>query len=121
MAYSVGESVSGVVCGVTDYGAFVRLEDGTNGMIHISKLSTDFISDIRSFIKKGDKVTATVISSADGRLALSLIGDKPNLDTPRFFRRNNENTDFETMISSFKSISEEKLAKIHSRDKKKRR
>lgn len=121
LAYSVGESVSGVVCGVTDYGAFVRLEDGTNGMIHISKLSLDFISDIRSFIKKGDAVTATVISSAEGKLALSLIGDKPNLDVPKFSRKNAEDLDFESMLSSFKSISDEKLAKINSRNKKKRR
>ena len=113
MSYSVGESVSGIVCGVTDYGAFVRLPDGANGMIHISKLSKGFVSDIHSVIKKGDEVTATVISVADGRIALSLVGD--------YIQKPKEAPDFETMLSSFKSISEEKLTKLGSRDKRKRR
>ncbi len=109
MAYSVGESVSGVVSGVTDYGAFVRLEDGTGGMIHISKLSRGFVSDIHEYIKKGDEVTATVISTDRGKIALSLI-----MDTE-------EKQDFESMLASFKSISDEKIAGINSRNKKKRR
>lgn len=111
MSYSVGESVSGVVCGVTDYGAFVRLEDGVNGMIHISKLSRGFVSDIHSVIKKGDEVTATVISVSDGKIALSLVGEDKSKET----------SDFEAMLSSFKSISDEKLMKLGSRDKRKRR
>ena len=113
MSYSVGESVSGVVCGVTDYGVFVGLADGTNGMIHISKLSKGFVSDIYSVIKKGDEVTATIISVADGKIALSLVGDE--------VRKPKDNADFEAMLSSFKSISDEKLTKLGSRDKRKRR
>ena len=73
MAYNIGQSVSGIVSGVTDYGAFVQLEDGSVGMIHISKLSSTFVSDIHTFIKKGDKVVATVISNENGKIALSLI------------------------------------------------
>lgn len=115
MAYSVGESVTGVVSGVTDYGAFVRLEDGSTGMIHISKLSADFVSDIRSVIKKGDSVTATVISVENGKIALSCIADIPK-------RREKARacTDFESMLSSFKSASEEKLARLN-RERKRRK
>ena len=118
MSYSVGEAVSGVVCGVTDYGAFVRLEDGSNGMIHISKISSGFVSDIRSVIKKGEKVTATVISTNDGKIALSLIGD-----SPRAVKQNRKSCsdDFESMLSAFKTASDERLAGMSSRDKKKRR
>lgn len=112
MAYSLGETVSGTVSGVVDYGAFVRLEDGATGMIHISKLSREFVSDIHSVIKKGDVVTATVISVDNGKIALSLIGDEPKKRAPREsrFDRKNEPKDFESMLSSFKSASEEKLA-----------
>ena len=49
MEYKVGQSVSGTVSGITDYGVFVQLENGGTGMIHISKLSNSFVSDIRSF------------------------------------------------------------------------
>ena len=119
MSYSVGESVAGVVCGITDYGAFVRLEDGVNGMIHISKLSRGFVSDIHSVIKKGDAVTATVISVTDGKIALSLVGDEENAFP--FQRKTKNETDFESMLTSFKSISDEKLSKLGSREKRKRR
>lgn len=125
MSYSLGESVVGVVSGVTDYGAFVRLQDGESGMIHISKLSREFISDIRSVIKKGDVVTATVIGNANGKIALSLIGDSTKKQ--KFFSDNSKKekneTDFESMLSSFKSASEEKLKhfnrnKDHNRRKR---
>ncbi len=115
MAYSVGESVTGTVSGVTDYGAFVRLGDGSIGMIHISKLSTDFISDIHSVIKKGDSVTATVISAENGRIALSLIADRPKKR-----ERAQSMTDFESMLSSFKSASDEKLSQLNRERKRKK-
>ncbi|MBQ3230012.1 MAG: S1 RNA-binding domain-containing protein [Clostridia bacterium] len=115
MAYSLGETVSGTVSGVVDYGAFVRLEDGTSGMIHISKLSREYVSDIHSVIKKGDVVTATVISVENGKIALSLIGDSPKKCASREerFEKKSEPKDFESMLSSFKSASEEKLAGIN--------
>ncbi len=122
MSYSIGDNVKGTVNGVTDFGAFVRLEDGSVGMIHISKLSRDYISDIHSVIKKGDEVTATVISNNEGKLALSLIGDEPK-KRENGFSSNKPKTpmDFESMLSSFKSASDEKLSGLNRRDKKKRR
>ncbi len=122
MSYSIGENVKGTVNGVTDFGAFVRLEDGSVGMIHISKLSRDFISDIHSVIKKGDEVTATVISDNDGKIALSLIGDEPKKRENGFSpNKPKAPMDFESMLSSFKSASDEKLSGLNRRDKKKRR
>ena len=110
MEYKVGQSVSGIVSGITDYGVFVQLEDGGVGMIHISKLSNSFVSDIRAFIKKGERVTATVISNENGKLALSLV---ENL-------REKKKQDFESMLSSFKSASDEKLSTLN-RDRKRRK
>ena len=110
MEYKVGQSVLGTVSGITDYGVFVQLEDGGTGMIHISKLSNSFVRDIRSFIKKGEAVTATVISNENGKIALSLIENK----------KNEKRQDFESMLSSFKSASDEKLS-ILNRDKKRRK
>lgn len=110
MEYKVGQSVSGIVSGITDYGVFVQLEDGGTGMIHISKLSNSFVSDIRSFVKRGESVTATVISNENGKIALSLIENT----------RASKKPDFETMLSSFKSASDEKLASFN-RDKKRRK
>ena len=125
MAYSVGETVSGTVSGVTDYGAFVKLEDGSIGMIHISKLSREFVSDIRTFIKKGDKIEATVISGDGGKLARSLIGDTTKNN--KFHERRNSRSevktmDFESMLSSFKTASDEKLSGLsRGKDKSRRK
>ncbi len=123
MAYSLGDSVTGVVSGVTDYGAFVRLPDGSTGMIHISKISRDYISDIRSVIKRDDVVTATVISVSDGRIALSLIGDVQKTERVARYNTSSDKSDFESMLSSFKSASDEKLASLNrsSRDRRKKR
>ena len=125
MAYSIGETVKGTVSGVTDYGAFVRLEDGSVGMVHISKLSREFVSDIRSFIKKGDNVEATVISNDNDKLGLSLIGDttkKREFGERRTKRSESESTDFESMLSSFKTASDEKLAGLsRGRDKSRKK
>ena len=123
MAYSVGETVKGTVSGVTDYGAFVRLEDGSVGMIHISKLSIGFVSDIRSFIKKGDNVEATVISTENNKLALSLIGDttkKREHDEYNTSHNKPMPTDFESMLSLFKTASDEKLASMNKSRKKRK-
>lgn len=115
MSYSLGDRVTGTVSGVTDYGAFVRLPDGDTGMIHISKLSHGFVSDIRSVIKKDDIVTATVIAVSDGKIALSLIGDAPKniCGNRRSNRTDHEKNDFESMIASFKSASDERLASLN--------
>ena len=57
----VGDMFVGVVVRIlSTMGAFVEIAPGKDGMIHISKLSRDFVSDIHSVIKKGDSVTATV-------------------------------------------------------------
>lgn len=112
MAYSIGESVTGTVSGVTDYGAFVLLGDGSVGMVHISKLCTEYISDIRSFVKKGDRITATVISVENERIALSCVPDKPKR------QRTPQKTDFESMLSSFKAESDERLSHLNKKRKR---
>ena len=112
MAYSIGDSVCGVVSGVTDYGAFVRLDDGNIGMIHISKLSSSFVSDIRSFINVGDKVEATVISSDEKRIALSLIGNSVRSDFNKKQKQNRDSDDFESMLYNFKIESEKRLSSL---------
>lgn len=107
MEYAVGDVVSGTVSGVVDYGAFVRLADGSSGMIHISKLSRSFVADINSVIKKGDEVTATVISVNGAKLGLSLVGIPDESRSARPPKK-----DFESMLSSFKSASDEKMASL---------
>ena len=59
--YKKGDIVSGVVTGVEDYGAFLSLEDGYVGLIHISEITRGFVANINNYLKKGDSVEAKVV------------------------------------------------------------
>jgi len=109
MAFKVGDSVKGTVNGITSFGAFVKLESGETGLIHISKLSRGFVRDVQSVVHLGDTVTATVISCEGDKIGLSLIGDR----NPRAAVRTAPN-DFESMLSSFKTASSERLSALGS-------
>lgn len=71
-AYKEGDVVEGIATGIVDFGAFVRLEDGVEGLIHISEMDWSLVEDPRNIIKEGEKVKAKIISIQDGKLFLSL-------------------------------------------------
>ena len=62
MQIEQGSVVKGKVTGLTDFGAFVELEGGKTGMIHISEVSTSYVKDIREHLQLNQEVTAKVIS-----------------------------------------------------------
>ncbi|MGH7833019.1 MAG: 30S ribosomal protein S1 [Candidatus Binatia bacterium] len=60
--YPVGSKIKGEVTSVPDFGVFVRLEEGVEGLIHVSQLSTERIEKPSSLYKVGDQVEAEVIN-----------------------------------------------------------
>jgi small subunit ribosomal protein S1 len=73
--YPVGSRIKGVVRNFTNYGAFVELEPGIDGMIHVSDMSwTRKVSHPNEVLKKGDEVEAVVleVDPAAQRIALGL-------------------------------------------------
>ena len=60
--YPVGSRVKGRVTSVPDFGVFVRIEDGVEGLIHVSQLSTERIDKPSSLYKPGDEIEAEVIN-----------------------------------------------------------
>lgn len=76
--YEVGDEVDGLVTGVVDFGVFVKLEEGLEGLIHISEIDWGLVDDPRNFVKVGVKVTAKIIEIKDGKISLSLKQMKPN-------------------------------------------
>jgi small subunit ribosomal protein S1 len=60
--YPVGSKVKGEVASVPDFGVFVRLEEGVEGLIHVSQLSTERVDKPASLFKVGDSVEAEVIN-----------------------------------------------------------
>lgn len=67
----VGDTVKGVVTGVVDFGAFVNV-DGIEGLVHISEISWERVSDPTDYVKVGDTIEAKIISIEKDRLSLSL-------------------------------------------------
>ena len=76
--YSVGDSVEGEVTGMVDFGVFVKLEEGLEGLVHISEIDWGLVDDPRHFFKVGDKVKVKIIDIKDGKVSLSVKQLKEN-------------------------------------------
>jgi small subunit ribosomal protein S1 len=72
--YRVGQLVEGTITNVVSFGAFARVEEGLEGLIHISELAEGNFLHPRNVVKEGDVVTARIlnIDSVNHRLGLSL-------------------------------------------------
>jgi len=79
--YQVGSKISGRVRNITDFGAFVELEEGVDGLIHISDLSwTQRIKHPSEVLKKGEKLEAVILSidTKNERLSLGIKQLQPD-------------------------------------------
>ncbi|KAB2334700.1 general stress protein 13 [Cytobacillus depressus] len=70
----VGSVIKGKVTGVQHYGAFVALNENTQGLVHISEVTHGFVKDINEHLKVGDEVEVKVLSvdEASGKIGLSI-------------------------------------------------
>ena len=68
----VGLVTEGVVETLQNYGAFVRLENGLSGLVHISQISNKRIKSPAAVLHVGDKVKVKVIDTKDGKISLSM-------------------------------------------------
>ncbi len=71
-AYKEGDVVDGEVTGIVDFGAFVRFDDGIEGLIHISEMDWSLVESPHDILKEGEKVKAKIIKIQDGKVFLSL-------------------------------------------------
>lgn len=78
MAVTVGEIYTGVVTGITKFGAFVKLEDGTTGLVHISEVADFYVKEITDVLSDGAEVKVKVLNVADdGKVAMSIKKAQP--------------------------------------------
>lgn len=80
--YRKGEIVSGRVTNVTDFGAFVELEEGIEGLVHVSEISREKVEKPSDVLKPGETVSAIVlhVDSQERRIGLSLKGLKERME-----------------------------------------
>lgn len=117
MQLEVGKTVKGVVTKITNFGAFVSLEGGKSGMIHISEVSTDYVRDITAYLSEGQSVEAIIINiDANNRIGLSikkLLEKKRAMKQPdEYVPSGKQEQSFEDMMSRFKSTSDEKMSDL---------
>lgn len=76
--YQMGDVVEGEITGIVDFGAFVKVEEGLEGLIHISEIDWGLVEDPRQFFKEGDTVQAKIIDIQDNKISLSTKALKEN-------------------------------------------
>ncbi len=134
MQLDVGKIYEGKVTGITKFGAFVELEPGTTGMVHISEVANTFVNEIKDHLTEGQEVKVKVLTvGEDGKISLSIKKAVDNPPPRKDFKRNNnggrrfdkENAKpqqekapmtpeaaFEDMLNKFKQSSDERMGDL---------
>lgn len=125
MSIEVGSKVQGKVTGITNFGAFVELPQGSTGLVHISEVADNYVKDINEHLKVGDQVEVKVINvEKDGKIGLSIKKAKERTDStrPRHGRQNDfrAKENFETKMSRFLKESEDRLSSLKRNTESKR-
>ena len=73
MSFAEGEIVNGKVTSITKFGAFVALEGGKSGLVHISEIADTYVSDVHQFLSEGQEVKVKILPTDKvGRINLSI-------------------------------------------------
>ena len=80
--YAVGTKVSGIVTKISSFGAFVEIEEGIDGLVHISQISDEHIESVKDVMKVGDSIEARVVKvdPIEHRIGLSVKAAKVDDD-----------------------------------------
>jgi S1 RNA binding domain protein len=102
----VGAVVEGTVQRITPYGAFLQLEDGKVGLVHISEIDRNYVKNVEEHLRLNDKVQAKVVAiKEDGKIDLSIKALQD--PAPRLDRRGKD-PEFEQKLKRFMRQSEER-------------
>lgn len=137
MQLDVGKIYEGKVTGITKFGAFVEIEPGTTGMVHISEVANTYVNEIKDHLSEGQQVKVKVLSVSDeGKISLSikkaLADQQPKKDSGKrsgnsgHSVRKQENNQklvqekapqtpeaaFEDMLNKFKQSSDERMGDL---------
>jgi len=76
--YKIGDVITGEITGVVDFGVFIKIEEGLEGLAHISELDWGLVEDPAKMFTVGDKVPAQIIGIKDDKISLSVKALKIN-------------------------------------------
>ncbi|AEH52110.1 S1 domain-containing RNA-binding protein [Heyndrickxia coagulans] len=134
MSIEAGSKLQGKVTGITHFGAFVELPDGSTGLVHISEVADNYVKDIHDHLKVGDIVEVKVLNvEKDGKIGLSIRKAKDQAQQSqsqshshshrpqRHGRGNNRGKeDFESKMARFLKDSEDRLSSLKRNTESKR-
>ncbi len=72
MQIEIGAILEGKITGIAAFGAFVELEGGKTGLVHISEIASEYVNDISQYLKEGQIVKVKVIGVDKGKISLSI-------------------------------------------------
>ena len=132
MQLDVGKIYEGKVTGITKFGAFVEIEPGTTGMVHISEVANTFVNEIKDHLTEGQSVKVKVLAvTEEGKISLSIkkaLETAPKKDQRRGGSNGGRRDDgrqpqqekapqtpeaaFEDMLNKFKQSSDERMGDL---------
>ncbi|MEI6528198.1 MAG: S1 RNA-binding domain-containing protein [bacterium] len=92
--YKVGDVLDGKVTGIVDFGIFVKVEEGLEGLVHISEIDWTLVENPKTLFKVGDEVKVKVIEVKDGKISLSikLLKENPWTEAEKKYKKGDEVT-----------------------------
>lgn len=110
MPVEVGQIVEGTVSRIENYGAFIKLDTGETGLVHISEVDRNFVRDLREHLRESDRITVKVIGIKDGnKIDLSIKQAAPDWTEERPRRSRGTDPELEAKLKRFMRQSEERL------------
>ena len=121
MALEVDGIYNGKIVKIMPFGAFVRLDSGESGLVHISEIAGEYVEDINKYLKNGQSVKVYVSAiEPGGKISLSIrrANEELNKTKPKqpaqfdWSHSEDEGLSFEDKMNKFKKASDEKLHDI---------
>ena len=101
-----GAIMEGTVETIKPYGAFVLLENGLSGLVHVSQMSKKRVENPGAVVKVGQKVTVKILSTANGKLSLSMKevepDEAPEEEVFNYHESGEATTGFAELLKGFK-------------------
>jgi len=120
--YHIGDRVEGKVTNITDFGVFIQLENGIEGLIHVSELSKEKVENPSDVVKVGEAVSAMVINvdPEERKIGLSVKGLKEKDEKEEVERYMADQESATASLGRLIQDEMEKKAKKEEQDKEKK-
>jgi general stress protein 13 len=124
MNYRIGEIINGKITGIQPYGAFVSLDDETQGLIHVSEVQSGYTKNIHAILTIGQPVTVQIIDIDEytKKISLSLRTLEKNAPViphrrKRYYTNKNKKIGFRTIEEQLPKWIKEALTELEAREK----